>query len=1039
MSPKNFTQPDYHPLPSVPSDGLQGLFNMVHSFLDLVQPNEFPADFLTRLIKHEVNINSSQGYKEVLTYETGYLVCLVIGLLFIILMPLVGFCFCCCRCCGHCGGFMYQKQTKNMDCKRKTLFASLLGVTMILSAGVICALISNQRITQTVRRGFSTLNDTRDNLHLYLNSIPQEIDDIISSISVPINKVNNSLMDIGDHLGEKIKAQLGGQAYSALNSTEQLLRVISSVKQELHTVNQSAHQLQYLQKELEKKLSTVRDNINKTLKDCGEPCQKVSVNNLKPGANLSTIPDVEEPLHLIENMSISDLNATIMKVTLPFFWALLSPLTPQMGHVECPFQVLRWSAWEKLCSRSRLMSFAIFLVMFILWGSGGGLVAALQCLLEAQDKLQDVKKQTNDIHTVFPIRSSLENISEFMDDIVKKADSYEPAVATYDGYRWIVGICFCCLVLLIILCNLLGLLFGACGLDPKKMPISRGCLSNSGGNFLMASAGFSFLFAWLLMLLVGLMFFVGGNTYTLVCRPWANGHLLEFLSTPGVIPQFNLTRILQLKNSSVTLSSLYKSCEKNASLWSTLQMDDFVSLDKILNISEYTGDINSTLEKINISVSFTEVLNEDQKKSIQDLSKKDGPLHLNFTPVEEQMKQDIIKQDLSALANELRNLSTKTVSGARTGYPHSPTVLFSPNFLLNGTFAESLQGENKTSTQLQKQAEELNKIETWVNDSFPKEIVSADSPTPSVLPPGISPGLEVLSSSIQKLQNKSSQIPLSLTCVHSDVLGCNTSHSQPAWPFGEPQVREGCALQGPVLAFMSMLIPYVIGLWHELANSTLTQIEDAEKFLNLRTKEVITNETSVFVHSMVGFFQTYLDWAKKIIKGQVGRCGPAAWAVDSVNIIFCSYMVNFVNAFWFSLGWCTVFLLPSIIIAVRLAKFYRRMFMDDFYDIFTFLDPLLSPPSWSFLSLRSPLSFFHPCCFHPPASLLIWCSIPLIPTITSAAVSASYLTHFSCYSTPCFPAAEHGRAVKVLVDTRAPAGTILLTPDYTFLLLCGVC
>ncbi|XP_044292887.1 prominin-1-A-like [Varanus komodoensis] len=779
MSPKNFTQPDYHPLPSVPSDGLQGLFNMVHSFLDLVQPNEFPADFLTRLIKHEVNINSSQGYKEVLTYETGYLVCLVIGLLFIILMPLVGFCFCCCRCCGHCGGFMYQKQTKNMDCKRKTLFASLLGVTMILSAGVICALISNQRITQTVRRGFSTLNDTRDNLHLYLNSIPQEIDDIISSISVPINKVNNSLMDIGDHLGEKIKAQLGGQAYSALNSTEQLLRVISSVKQELHTVNQSAHQLQYLQKELEKKLSTVRDNINKTLKDCGEPCQKVSVNNLKPGANLSTIPDVEEPLHLIENMSISDLNATIMKA--------------RKTLDDIP---------EKVSNQTQ------------------------RIVTEAQDKLQDVKKQTNDIHTVFPIRSSLENISEFMDDIVKKADSYEPAVATYDGYRWIVGICFCCLVLLIILCNLLGLLFGACGLDPKKMPISRGCLSNSGGNFLMASAGFSFLFAWLLMLLVGLMFFVGGNTYTLVCRPWANGHLLEFLSTPGVIPQFNLTRILQLKNSSVTLSSLYKSCEKNASLWSTLQMDDFVSLDKILNISEYTGDINSTLEKINISVSFTEVLNEDQKKSIQDLSKKDGPLHLNFTPVEEQMKQDIIKQDLSALANELRNLSTKT--------------------------------ENKTSTQLQKQAEELNKIETWVNDSFPKEI-------------------EVLSSSIQKLQNKSSQIP-------------------------------------------------------ELANSTLTQIEDAEKFLNLRTKEVITNETSVFVHSMVGFFQTYLDWAKKIIKGQVGRCGPAAWAVDSVNIIFCSYMVNFVNAFWFSLGWCTVFLLPSIIIAVRLAKFYRRMFMDDFYE-----------------------------------------------------------------------------------------------------------
>lgn len=37
------------------------------------------------------------------------------------------------------------------------------------------------------------------------------------------------------------------------------------------------------------------------------------------------------------------------------------------------------------------------------------------------------------------------------------------------------------------------------------------------------------------------------------------------------------------------------------------------------------------------------------------------------------------------------------------------------------------------------------------------------------------------------------------------------------------------------------------------------------------------------------------------------------------------------NAFWFSLGWCTLFLLPSIILAVRLAKFYRRMDVADVY------------------------------------------------------------------------------------------------------------
>ncbi|CAI9536995.1 unnamed protein product, partial [Staurois parvus] len=61
----------------------------------------------------------TKEYKEVLMYEVGYLVALAIGLLFIILMTLVGLFFPCCRCCGNCGGKMYQKQTKRMTCKRR--------------------------------------------------------------------------------------------------------------------------------------------------------------------------------------------------------------------------------------------------------------------------------------------------------------------------------------------------------------------------------------------------------------------------------------------------------------------------------------------------------------------------------------------------------------------------------------------------------------------------------------------------------------------------------------------------------------------------------------------------------------------------------------------------------------------------------------------------------------------------------------------------------------------------------------------------------
>lgn len=42
-----------------------------------------------------------------------------------------------------------------------------------------------------------------------------------------------------------------------------------------------------------------------------------------------------------------------------------------------------------------------------------------------------------------------------------------------------------------------------------------------------SGAGFSFLFCWLLMIVVILLFLVGGNMYTLVCKPWNNGKLLK--------------------------------------------------------------------------------------------------------------------------------------------------------------------------------------------------------------------------------------------------------------------------------------------------------------------------------------------------------------------------------------------------------------------------------------------------------------------------------------------------------------------------------
>ncbi|NXX59853.1 PROM1 protein, partial [Scopus umbretta] len=84
----NISQPLYGPGPKAPGSSTPGLVGMVHGFLRLVQPNALPVVLCCLLF----------FLSQLLLYEVGFLVCIAIGLLFIILMPLVGCCFCCCRC-----------------------------------------------------------------------------------------------------------------------------------------------------------------------------------------------------------------------------------------------------------------------------------------------------------------------------------------------------------------------------------------------------------------------------------------------------------------------------------------------------------------------------------------------------------------------------------------------------------------------------------------------------------------------------------------------------------------------------------------------------------------------------------------------------------------------------------------------------------------------------------------------------------------------------------------------------------------------------
>uniref|UniRef100_A0A8C8B242 Prominin 2 n=1 Tax=Otus sunia TaxID=257818 RepID=A0A8C8B242_9STRI len=78
-------------------------------------------------------------------------------------------------------------------------------------------------------------------------------------------------------------------------------------------------------------------------------------------------------------------------------------------------------------------------------------------------------------------------------------------------------------------------------------------------------------------------------------------------------------------------------------------------------------------------------------------------------------------------------------------------------------------------------------------------------------------------------------------------------------------------------------------------------------------------EIGCFTRKELRYLAQYLNWLRE----DVASCQPLATALDNGRVILCDRIADPWNAFWFSLGCCTFFLIPNIIFAVRLTKHFR--------------------------------------------------------------------------------------------------------------------
>ncbi|XP_077965320.1 prominin 1 b isoform X2 [Gasterosteus aculeatus] len=625
------------------------LFHMVHAYLYVIQPNSFPKDLIVKVIQQNmggIKIDEWRKPENVVLllqwihYEAGFLICATVGVTFLILTPIVGFCFCVCRCCENCGGEMHQRQRKNVDCQRGFYTASLIATSIFIVLGVLIAYAANHNVSTQIKSTRRLINTNIRDLKTFANNTPAQIDYLTAQYTTAKNKVLSDLDNIGPLLGGRINSQLEKEVVPSLDAAlrmagakvENAIKAMRETKEALENVGSSLEVLQEGTGKLLTSLSGERSSLSNTLSDpactngaVSHTCNAIrsTLSQLGISADFSTLPDVTRALENINTVLKTDLSNIVQKGYSSF------NDTPNLVKEQTK-----------------------------------NIVSALPRVKGMLDK---IGIEINGFSKMFPVESSLVNFTIFLTQGQKNIESYYPQVDQMDFYRWIGCVAVLCMVVLVLAFNFLGLLCGTCGYDKQATPTTRGCLSNTGGNLLMAGVGFSFIFVWVLMGIVTALFVVGGNVEKMVCEPLANRQLFKIIDTPFLVhpakKNFLPGMLFQNPNIDLTLGSMYRDCYENNGLYHSLQLETMFNINTFLNRTVYNRDLAKVFESVQVDLQDITLLEQAGRDSLINFANS-GVGHIDYEAYLAEVNKGVTLVDLLTFSSDLEAQADQMPRGA---------------------------------------------------------------------------------------------------------------------------------------------------------------------------------------------------------------------------------------------------------------------------------------------------------------------------------------------------------------------------------------
>lgn len=597
--------------------GMGHLYMITRYVMNFVLPGEvYPEGFIyVRNGKIEIADLESE-WRTLLNHYGLMLVVIISGLSFIVIMPLAGLLFCCCRCAGRCGSRSQPFEKRYDPCRRHTHGFFLSGITILIMFGVVCAFVTNEYLengTQSLPKDIRTsLRDTE----LYVNNTKKEVNNLLITNFAELDSTLNEILHRG---GEIIKDQLGEISKAeVISNLTSIVSGLTIIRSDLSNIDQLTVKLKDKASELEQALKETRENLMEKLMQCKsqQPCmdflRNYNITHLSLEADFTQLPNVTASLQNVSALLESDIEKEVSK-----------------GQEE--FEQIR-TYIQKTVDQS------IPLISNTIKKAGNAIKEGAQKIIKALDQVRDGLNAHPSRHV----------------------DIGENYLKEYGHYRYYVGLGVSSTLMVVLTCLTFGLFCGYCGKRPDGGYNDDCCDKGTGARFLMLGVWVIFLTSAGLMIITLVYFVTGVLAERAICQPLQHPGDTRIFAMIDQLVHLEEKYTQQPGLQTLKVSDLIRSCHRNESIYNVLHLENVININQLSDYPKQYG-ITQRIEELTTKIKLdreVDILTPSAKAQLIRLA--NSPLNeFNFSVYTTVLSEKITSIDLLQLAAALNETANK--------------------------------------------------------------------------------------------------------------------------------------------------------------------------------------------------------------------------------------------------------------------------------------------------------------------------------------------------------------------------------------------